>query len=378
MKKIIPLVLIFILAFSSFAYGAHSAKENKKANLKQKLSTLNQQMKQQRSKIAKKKAEKKEAYGDLHSIDSQIDRYQSRIAQSQIQISKYQNEIDDIDKNLAMIEQNLNRREELLRKRVVDMYKGGDLQFINVLLNTTDMWSFLTQSYYIKKLINYDSNLINQIKKDKAIAKEKRNKRKLKLEALKGKKNELIVLRNKQNELASNKKKEIEAIENDLEREEAAYRERQRASSAIESQILAMQATPQGRARLSRAFTGSLSLPVAGRITSNFGYRIHPIKKTRRLHTGVDLAAPSGTPIHCAGSGVVIKAGWNNVYGNCIIVDHGGGVTTLYGHCSSLLVHNGQSVSKGQVIGKVGSTGWSTGPHCHYEKRVNGKPVNPL
>ncbi len=377
-KTIIPLMLIFMIVFSSFAYCANSNKATKKATLKQKLSTLNQQMKQSRNKIAKKKAEKKEAYGDLHQIDSQIDRYQSKIAQSQIQISKYQNEINDIDKNIALIEQNLARRNELLRKRVVDMYKGGDLQFINVLLDTTDMWSFLTQSFYIKKMINYDSNLINQIKKDKAIAREKKNKRELKLNALKNKKNELIVLRNKQNTLSANKKKEIEAIENDLEKEETAYRQWQRASSSIESQILAMQATPQGKARLSRAFSGSLSLPVAGRITSNFGYRIHPIKKTKRFHTGVDLAAPSGTPIHCAGSGVVIKAGWNNVYGNCIIVDHGGGVTTLYGHCSSLAVRNGQSVSKGQVIGRVGSTGWSTGPHCHYEKRVNGKPVNPL
>ena len=92
----------------------------------------------------------------------------------------------------------------------------------------------------------------------------------------------------------------------------------------------------------------------------------------------MDIGAPSGTAIHASGSGTVILSGWNGPYGKAVIIDHGGGVTTLYGHCSSLNVRRGQAVSKGQVIAKVGSTGWSTGPHCHFEKRINGKPVNPL
>ena len=99
----------------------------------------------------------------MRDIDNQIEQYQSKIAQSQIKINKYQSEINDIDKNLAIIEKNLSRRNELLKKRVVDMYKGGDLQYINVLLNTTDMWSFLSQAFYVKKLIDDDSNLINKI-----------------------------------------------------------------------------------------------------------------------------------------------------------------------------------------------------------------------
>lgn len=376
MKKIIiSLSLILLLVIPTFC---GQAKNVKKATLKQKLSTLNQKMSSTRKRIANKRAEKKEAYVDLKSIDNQIDSYQSKIAKGQIVIGKYENEVKAIDKNIAMIEKNLNRRNKLLKDRVVDMYKGGDMQYVNVLLNTTDMWSFLTQSFYIKKLIEYDTKLIEDIKRDKIEAQIKKKQRVNKVKALKSKQKDLIALRNKQNALYAKKQSEIKSIQNDLAREERAYKEEQAASNSVERQILAMQRTPQGKARLSRAFSGNLSLPCGGRITSRFGWRIHPIKKTRRFHTGVDLACPTGTPIHCAGSGVVILSGWNGAYGKAVIVDHGGGVTTLYGHCSSLNVRSGQSVSKGQVVGRVGSTGWSTGPHCHYEKRINGKPVNPL
>jgi murein DD-endopeptidase MepM/ murein hydrolase activator NlpD len=105
---------------------------------------------------------------------------------------------------------------------------------------------------------------------------------------------------------------------------------------------------------------------------------MHPILGVRRMHTGVDIAAGSGTPIHAAGGGVVVYAARLGGYGNCVIVDHGGGLATLYGHCSSIAVGAGQRVSQGQVIAYVGATGLATGPHLHFEVRRNGTPVNPL
>ncbi|MBQ0105146.1 MAG: hypothetical protein KBT47_03815, partial [Armatimonadetes bacterium] len=252
-KKLIIFLCIFLAVFSCFpVYGAKKPIVSKSV-LKNKLSDINRQISKTKKKIAEKREEKKEAYGELRSIDRQIESYQSKIAKSQLQIGKYQSEIKDIDKNLAMIEKNLNRRNKLLRDRVSDMYKGGDLQYINVLLDTTDMWSFLTQSYYIKKLIEYDSKLISEIKKDKQDVLYKKKLRKAKLDALKQRQADLIAMRNKHNSLAKNKQKEINSILNDIEREEAAYREEMRSSNRIESQILAMQATPQGKARLSKA-----------------------------------------------------------------------------------------------------------------------------
>ena len=125
--------------------------------------------------------------------------------------------------------------------------------------------------------------------------------------------------------------------------------------------------------------TGRLSRPCGGPVTSPFGYRIHPIFHTKIYHAGVDFGVPSGTPIHAADSGVVIYAGSGmRGYGNVVIIDHGGGLSTLYAHNSSLAVRAGQSVSKGQVIARAGSTGYATGPHCHFEVRRNGAPTNPM
>lgn len=123
-----------------------------------------------------------------------------------------------------------------------------------------------------------------------------------------------------------------------------------------------------------------MAWPVPGytRITSNYGMRTHPITGIYKLHTGVDLGAPMGANFVAANDGVVTKAGYNGAYGNMVIIDHGGGISTLYAHGSEILVTVGQTVKKGDVILKVGSTGYSTGAHAHFEVRVNGQVVNPL
>ncbi|MCX6372704.1 MAG: M23 family metallopeptidase [Actinobacteria bacterium] len=118
--------------------------------------------------------------------------------------------------------------------------------------------------------------------------------------------------------------------------------------------------------------------PVNASVGSPFGWRIHPILGYRKFHTGIDLGVAYGTPIHAADSGTVIYATWMGGYGNVIIIDHGRGISTLYAHQSSLAVGTGTRVVRGQVIGYVGSTGFSTGPHLHFEVRVNGNPVDPM
>lgn len=123
--------------------------------------------------------------------------------------------------------------------------------------------------------------------------------------------------------------------------------------------------------------SGPLARPVPGSVSSGFGYRVHPIFGTRRMHTGWDMGAGSGSPISAAGDGVVISAGVRGGYGNAVVIDHGGGLATLYAHQSSMAVSAGEQVSQGQVIGYIGCTGYCTGPHLHFEVRVNGAPVDP-
>ena len=123
---------------------------------------------------------------------------------------------------------------------------------------------------------------------------------------------------------------------------------------------------------------GSWTLPVHAPLSSPFGMRFHPILHRMELHTGDDLAASYGTPIHAAKGGTVLYAGWKTGFGNTIIIDVGNGLTTLYGHTSKMGVSPGEHVNAGQYIGNVGSSGWATGPHLHFEIRKNGSPINPM
>lgn len=131
------------------------------------------------------------------------------------------------------------------------------------------------------------------------------------------------------------------------------------------------------RARLAALSAKPSLWPVHGAVTSGFGWRVHPIYGYGRMHTGMDISAGYGAPIRAAGAGRVIQSGYYGGYGNAVIIDHGNTLSTLYGHCSSLVVSPGQFVKKGQLIGYVGSTGASTGPHCHFEVMVNGDKVDP-
>lgn len=171
---------------------------------------------------------------------------------------------------------------------------------------------------------------------------------------------------------------ELEAESALIEQELAAVAAAAAAAAAAEAAAAAGTAgsSPSGTAGVV-AGSGRFILPISGRISSEYGYRIHPISGVRKLHAGMDISAGSGTPIGAAGPGTVIFAGWRGGYGNAVIIDHGGGIATLYAHQSRLAASTGQSVSTGQIIGYVGSTGYSTGPHLHWEVRVNGTPVNP-
>jgi murein DD-endopeptidase MepM/ murein hydrolase activator NlpD len=158
------------------------------------------------------------------------------------------------------------------------------------------------------------------------------------------------------------RKREYEAEVGVLERESAAIAEALRRRGAGDD----------------RPRPGRLLRPSPAAIVSGFGSRVHPIYGTVRMHTGVDFAAAMGSPIRAAAAGVVVSSGSYGGYGTATVIDHGGGLATLYGHQSATLVRAGQQVTAGQVIGKVGSTGASTGPHLHFEVRVNGDPVNPM
>ena len=169
----------------------------------------------------------------------------------------------------------------------------------------------------------------------------------------------------------------VDALEEISVKKEAELRAYIRRQAALRQRRAAASSQAPTRVPIPRS-AGAYIYPVNGPITSHYGYRVHPIRGTTRLHTGMDFGVGYGVPILSADNGVVIHSGWYGGYGNTVIVDHGGGFTTLYAHASSLAVSAGQTVKQGQMVSRVGSTGFSTGPHLHFEVRYNGNPINPL
>lgn len=181
-------------------------------------------------------------------------------------------------------------------------------------------------------------------------------------------------------QLVAQKTSEREAAYNDAlaeqERLDEEYNELMATSERIANMIRNLESG--GTISSSSIVSSGYAWPIAGEITSPFGWRVHPVFGTEKFHTGLDIAADYGDPIVASNSGTVIYADWMGGYGNAVMIDHGGGIVTLYGHNSSLAVYDGQQVAKGQIIAYAGSTGYSTGPHCHFEVRIHGEVTDPL
>lgn len=280
---------------------------------------------------------------------------------------------------LDMLQQRLKARNDLLAGRLVDSYKYGNVNYMSVFLGASDFWDLLNGGYIVRKILQKDVELLESIRSDKQAVEEK----KVILQEQKRQRAELELKHRHLTYAAQEQTAECREILGDIQRQRAEL-ERQLAaelasSARLGAMIRRMQSTPEGRRRLATPWHGSFSMPVNGRISSSFGMRYHPILHSYRMHTGTDIAAPSGSSIHAAASGVVVFAGWlDNVYGHTVMIDHGGGMSTFYGHCSSVSARNGASVKRGQTIARVGSTGWSTGPHVHFEVQKNGRPVSPF
>lgn len=341
------------------------------------------------------------ATNEYKSISSQLADTEKQIAEMQVKLKEEQAKLE--------------KREKVFRVRIRDIYMHGQLSYLDVVLGAKDFNDFANRVDLLRRVIAADMDLITAIRQQR--------------DEIQQVQQELESQRQKQSVLKENAaqkkaeieqhKKEQQAIlykaETDKATAEEAYREleassqsigemlRQRAAAraaaaaAAEAEVAAQQqASASSQADAGDAGTsddsgstepdysyqpvsgsGAFIWPVNGVITSPYGYRTHPIFGTTIYHSGIDIGVDYGTPVHAADSGVVVEAGWISGYGYAVVIDHGNGLSTLYGHNESLNVSSGQSVSQGQVIAYAGSTGNSTGPHVHFEVRSNGDPVDP-
>ncbi len=285
---------------------------------------------------------------------------------------------------LQAAEQELALEQDNFETRVAIAYKTDDLTYIDVVLGSTSFEDLVSRMNVVRDLIGGNNQLVgglestrDKVAHEKQTIAEHENGVHQAVDDLQAQSDQLAALRaaqaaQKAASLAMRKQKsaKLSGVENNL-----ALLEQQEDQLLAESNALAGVINGSSGSGVG---TGTLMWPVNGPITSPFGYRIHPILGYRKLHTGIDFGVGYGTPIRAADSGTVIYATWMSGYGNVIIIDHGRGISTLYAHQSSLAVGSGARVSRGQVVGYVGSTGFSTGPHLHFEVRVNGNPVDPM
>jgi len=342
---------------------------------------LEDQLEDLQQKAAKQQEITNEAQQRVDSLSEQLRLLQADVDEATEAYNDVAGKLSqvqaDIDENTVLLEEterDLKKRNVKLSKRIRDIYINGQISYVDVLFGAKDFSDFLTRMDILKRIIKHDYDLIMQVKADRDVVMDT----KAKLEKDKADVEVLVADAEKKQNVMLAKKQEQQALldkaEYDKEVSEQAYEEIMAASKEITNMIRRSQ---MGGGAATVTGSGAMIWPLNGPITSEFGWRTHPIFGTQRYHSGLDIGGDYGLPIAAAASGTVIHSGWISGYGYTVILDHGGGITTLYGHNSSLSVDVGDYVSQGQTIAICGSTGNSTGPHCHFEVRENGEPVSP-
>lgn len=337
-----------------------------------------EQLEEQRSRINQQQEQLEnleDAASDrLDSIESNIRTTSERIAYNEQQLAIATDRLKKLQADLAQAETEYQERQfsTVARLRFLQRQQGS--QGWAVLLQSENLNEFLDRRRQLKLVYEADRTILEELqtkaedleRQRRTIAQQK-NEIALLTQQLQAQKEQYQAEAQTQEQLINRlreDKRSLEAAEAQLELDSANL------SQLIRQRLGAGDVAVRG--------TGQFSFPSDGRVTSNFGYRIHPILGYRRFHAGVDFGAGYGSPIRAADSGVVIFAGWYGGYGRSVIINHGGNLTTLYAHASEVYVAEGQTVQRGQAIAAIGSTGLSTGPHLHFEVRVNGEPVDPM
>ena len=282
--------------------------------------------------------------------------------------------IESIEADLAEKTEQLSERASILKKRVRDIYMHGQISYIDVLFGAEDFRDLSTRMDLWKKIIRQDYELIKTIIAQRTAILEAKEK----LETEQGHQKLLVDIAEKREASIVERRNRKQAIMDNLEMEreaaDRAYEESLAASREVEYLIRQRQGSGSSASAVG---PGGMSWPLIGEITSQYGWRVHPIWGDSRYHSGMDIAGDYGDEIRAAAAGEVIHSGWISGYGYTIIIDHGGSLTTLYGHNEALNVGVGQHVERGDVIAYCGSTGNSTCPHCHFEVRIDGELTDP-
>lgn len=324
------------------------------------------------------KAADSEIAAALTDINEAAQATQSKIDQAQARLEAAQDTMTTATEELTRMQSEQSEIEDQLRAKAVEGFKSGGLVDPGPFFSQSNINQSIRQSQLLEQANRSTAELLEDLRallEDERViqaeaAQAARDAATLEAE-LQG---DLEILR-EQSTTQLRLKAEAESRINKWEAELTAYAAE---DEGIKKLIADTAASPVTAALPAEPSLLGYQWPLSGRVTSGYGYRIHPVYGTRKLHSGIDISAPRGTPIATTSGGVVISSGWRGGYGNAVIVDHGGGFTSLYAHLSALHVSVGQSLERGDVVGLVGATGTATGNHLHFEIRVNGTATDPV
>jgi murein DD-endopeptidase MepM/ murein hydrolase activator NlpD len=383
-KSLLLLVLLLITALILKPYDGQALSEIQKID--QDLKKLQKEMDRaaQNQKTAQKSVkaltgQKEATKGDIQALLGRIDQVQKKLETTQTKIADAEDKLFVTGQELEDAMKQLNNRKQLMDSRVRLAYTTGAASYLDVLLSSTSFSDFLSRFDAVDSILTQDRSIADQkqayseeVTKKKAEVEQKLKDVKALYAEMAVNKADLVQSEQDKEVMVSKLSKQILDMEEISVESDKQLTELAKKASALEAK----------KNRIKNYYTGGkLGMPLksAWHLSSPFGYRIHPITGKKTLHAGMDMAAPKGTPVYAAETGVVIVAQSWSGYGNCIIIDHGGGLWTLYGHLMNggVLVQKGETVKRGEKIGMVGSTGQSTGNHLHFEVRKNSVPVNP-
>lgn len=355
----------------------YSQKTDQKVDaLKNDLNSVKSRRESLKTKLDATRREVKVVRGDVREMDQQLGTLEDQLSETTSRLSDSRLEQARLARELVAAGERLKDKREQMQKRLRNLYVRGDASVISAFVGVESVGDLASRKYIVERIANKDRGLFDEVVAlREGISRRKRRTDELVvgIDSLAKKQQSQQSFVQEVRDQKNTHLRDLRGQQAELERLVARLNAEER---SIEAQIASYQAGPGSQSL--PAFTGRLSRPVSAPVTSKYGMRFHPILKINRLHGGVDFGARAGTPIRAAGSGIVITATYSSGYGNMVVIDHGGGISTLYAHCSSIGVIKGQKIARGQVVGAVGSTGLSTAPHLHFEVRVRGKTVNPM